>query len=400
MAKFARPARTRWSEREGELHERAIALCGGYDNFGDTHYLDGLRVLLEAYDHEARFHAMGRLLAEYQLTNFLCNRLRSEQWWQERPQALDVPIERPIFITGMVRTGSTALHYLMGANPEMQCLQYWLATHPQPRPPRGQWEDARDFQHAHAELEMMYAAGQNLEAIHYIFAEGPEECRHFLAQSFTDDCFEVGNTVPSYARWYKARRHVKSYERHKRLVQLVGSYQPDTRWLLKYPVHLRHIDALLEVYPDACIVWTHRDPSSVLPSYVSLCTSFRTLQEEAADPVQVAREQLDAWSDGVQKGLAARKGREHQFYDVHFHDFMRDPLGTVRSIYDKFGVAYSDRAHTALSAWRNANPPERHGKHAYDKDEFGIRREEIHERFSEYMGTLGIARERNRETVA
>jgi uncharacterized membrane-anchored protein len=116
--------------------------------------------------------------------------------------------------------------------------------------------------------------------------------------------------------------------------------------------------------------------------------------------VQVAREQLDAWSDGVQKGLAARKGREHQFYDVHFHDFMRDPLGTVRSIYDKFGVAYSDRAHTALSAWRNANPPERHGKHAYDKDEFGIRREEIHERFSEYMGTLGIARERNRETVA
>ena len=165
MGWFSRPAQTKWSERLDELHERAIKLVGGYANFGEPSYLEGMRVLLEAYDHEARFHMMGRLLAEYQLTTFLCNRLRAEQWWEERPEALTVAIERPIFILGMVRTGSTALHYLMGANPEMQCLQYWLATHPQPRPPRRTWEDARDFQHAVAELKMMYAAGENLDDI-------------------------------------------------------------------------------------------------------------------------------------------------------------------------------------------------------------------------------------------
>jgi hypothetical protein len=395
-----RPERTKWSERIDELHERAVKLAGGYDKFGDPSYLEGMRVLLEAYDHEARFHLMGRLLAEYQITTFLVNRLRSEQWWEERPEALNVSIERPVFIMGMVRTGSTALHYLMGANPEMQCLQYWLASHPQPRPPRATWEDARDFQHAVAELKMMYAAGENLEAIHYMFAEGPEECRHFLAQSFTDDCFEVGNSVPSYARWYKRGKHVKTYERHKRLVQLVGSYQPDTRWLLKYPVHLRHVDALLDVYPDACIVWTHRDPATVLPSYVSLCTSFRTLQEEAADPVQVAREQMDAWADGVQKGLEARKGRERQFYDVHFRDFMCDPVRTVLGIYRHFDVPITARAEAALHAWQRENPPERHGKHVYEKESFGIARGEIHERFGEYMRAVDIAREESRETVA
>jgi hypothetical protein len=195
-------------------------------------------------------------------------------------------------------------------------------------------------------------------------------------------------------------KHVRTYERHKRLVQLVGSYQRDTRWLLKYPVHLRHLDALLEVYPDACIVWTHRDPATVLPSYVSLCTSFRTLQEEAADPVQVAREQMEAWADGVQKGLKARKGRERQFYYVQFRDFMRDPVRTVLGIYEHFDVPISARAEAALNAWQAENPPARHGKHTYEKDSFGIPRGEIHERFGEYMREIGVAREESRETVA
>jgi hypothetical protein len=388
-----------WAGREQEFHERAIDWVG-YDDFGDASYREPLRILLECFDHEARYHLTGRMLAEHQLMTFLVNRLKSERWWKLRPRALEVKIERPIFICGMVRTGSTALHYLMGSNPDMQALPFWLATHPQPRPPRFSWPAARDFQHGKAELEMMYAAGSNLEAIHHIFAEGPEECRHFLAQSFTDDCFEVGSTVPTFARWYRTHKHTKSYERHKKLVQLVGSYDEEKRWLLKYPVHLRHIDALFEVYPDACIVWTHRDPASVLPSYVSLCTSFRRLQEEAADPLQVAREQLEAWSAACLKGLAVRKGREAQFHDVYFHDFMRDPIGTVAGIYAKFDVEFTALAKSALTAWSTENPAHKHGKHTYDKDDFGISRGEIYEHFGRYMSELGVARESNRETIA
>ena len=117
----------RWADREQELHERARACEGGADDFGDPSYLEPLRILLDSYDHEARFTRTGKVMAEYFLVNILRGRLRAERWWDLRPSALDVPIERPIIITGLVRTGSTALHYLMGSNPDTQCLAYWLS---------------------------------------------------------------------------------------------------------------------------------------------------------------------------------------------------------------------------------------------------------------------------------
>lgn len=375
----------RWVDREQEFHERAVAAERGSDDFGDPSYLEGLRILLGCYDEEARFTRTGRFMAEYFLVSMLRNRLRAEQWWGLRPAALEAPIDRPIFITGLVRTGSTALHYLMGANPDTQCLEYWLANHPQPRPPRHSWQDAADYQASESELRMIYAAGEKLESIHHMTAPGPEECRHFLAQSFTDDYFEVASTVPTYAAWYRSRPHIESYRRHRKLVQLVGSYDVDKRWLLKYPVHIRHIDSLLAVYPDACIVWTHRDPARVLASYVGLCEGFRTLQEHPPDRAQFAGHQLDVWSEAMSKGIAAREGREDQFHDVYFEDFLADPLGTVAAIYDRFDVPFGERAQAAMSLWHADNPPGKFGEHRYSDDDFGLSDAMIDERFADYL---------------
>ncbi len=375
----------RWADREQELHERAIACEGGADDFGEDDYLVPLRILLDSYDHEARFTRTGKVMAEYFLVNILRGRLRAERWWTLRPSALDVPIERPIIITGLVRTGSTALHYLMGSNPDTQCLAYWLATHPQPRPPRHSWEAAYDFAATESELRMIYLGGEKLESIHHMTAPGPEECRHFLAQSFTDDYFEVASTVPTYAEWYRSHHHVEPYRRHKKLVQLVGSYDVGTRWLLKYPVHIRHIDALLEVYPDACIVWTHRDPAAVLASYVGLCEGFRTLQEVPPDREQFAQHQLDVWSEAMTRGLAARAGREDQFHDVWFDDLLADPMGTVAAIYDHFDEPFSAAAERTMAAWQADNPPGKFGEHTYGKDDFGLTAGAIHERFADYV---------------
>lgn len=379
-----------WIDREQELHERALATergasAAGPDDFGDPSYLEPLRLLLASYDHEARFTRSGALMAEYFLVNILRGRLRAERWWDLRPDALDVPIERPIIITGLVRTGSTALHYLMGSNPDTQCLEYWLATHPQPRPPRHSWPQAFDYQAAESELRMIYLAGEKLESIHHMTAPGPEECRHFLAQSFTDDYFEVASTVPTYAEWYRTNRHVESYRRHRKLVQLVGSYDTDRRWLLKYPVHIRHIDSLLEVYPDACIVWTHRDPARVLASYVGLCEGFRTLQERPPDRAEFAGHQLKVWSEAMTRGLAARAGREEQFHDVWFDDFVADPMGTAAGVYDRFDEPFTDTAEAAMRAWAADNPPGKFGEHTYGKDDFGMSAGMIHERFADYL---------------
>jgi len=389
-----------WSSRELEFHEIAIKAAGGYTGFGDPSYLEGLQRLLYAYDHEARLHRTGKLAAAYQIVGLLTTRLRTHQWFEMRPQYDQVRIERPLVITGMVRTGSTALHYLMGANPDMQCLQYWLGLHPQPRPPRHSWETATDFQHARIELDMMYRAGKHmLEAIHYMTAEGPDESGRILGLGFSDDRFEVVSTVPTYSEWYEKTVHHETYALHKRTMQLIGSYEPTTRWLFKYPVHLRNLDALLATYPDACVIWTHRDPADVLPSYVSLCAHFRSLFEKDPDRPRIAREQMEAWASAVERGIELREGREHQFHDMYFGDFMTDPIGEVEKAYRSFGQPFSERARSALERWSHDHRPGQFGTHDYGRDDFGQSRKHVHERYARYLERFPEVLRKDREAA-
>ncbi|MGB5811617.1 MAG: sulfotransferase [Polyangiales bacterium] len=379
-------SRASWVSREQEFHEIAIRAAGGCDDFGDPSYLEGLRRLLYSYDHEARLHPAGKLVSAYQTVGLLATRLRLHQWFSMQPDSASNPIERPIIITGMVRTGSTALHYLMGSNPDMQCLQYWLGLHPQPRPPRKYWAAATDFQHARIELDMMYRAGKNmLEAIHHMTAEGPDESGRVLGIGFSDDRFEVVSTVPTYSEWYDSTVHRETYGLHKRTMQLIGSYEADTRWLLKYPVHLRNIDALLETYPDACVIWTHRDPADVLPSYVSLCAHFRSLFEKDPDRPRIALEQMEAWARAVERGMELRKGREHQFHDIYFGDFMEDPIREVEKAYRRFGQPFSEAARVALTQWRDTHQPGQFGTHNYERNDFGQSPATVHARYAGYL---------------
>jgi hypothetical protein len=393
-------SRASWISREQEFHEIAVRAVNGYDDFGDPSYLEGLRRLLYSYDHEARFHATGKLVAAYQTVGLLASRLRTQRWFEMCPASANIEIKRPIVITGMVRTGSTALHYLMGANPDMQCLQYWLGLHPQPRPPRAYWEAATDFQHARIELDMMYRAGKNmLEAIHHMTAEGPDESGRILGIGFSDDRFEVVSTVPTFSEWYAKTVHRETYALHKRTMQLIGSYDPETRWLFKYPVHLRNLDALLENYPDACIIWTHRDPADVLPSYVSLCAHFRSLFEKSPDRPRIALEQGEAWARAVELGMQLREGREHQFHDIYFDDFMADPIGEVAKAYVHFDQPFSERAKTALGAWRDANKPGQFGTHNYERDDFGRSPAQVHERYADYLARFPKVMEKRRRAA-
>ena len=383
-----------WQSREERFHEIAMRSTGLTD-FGDPSYREGLRRLLYSYDHEARFHTQGKLAMAYQLVGLLTERLRTEDWFRMQPESASHAITRPLVITGMVRTGSTALHYLMGANPDMQHLQYWTALHPQPRPPRATWPASRDFQHAKIELAMMYAAGKSvLEAIHFMTAEGPDEPGRLLAQGFSDERFEVVNTVPTYSEWYANTIHRETYARHKRALQLIGSYEPDKRWLLKYPVHLRNLEAFLDTYPDACVIWTHRDPAAVLPSYVSLCAHFRSLMEHEPDRPRIAREQMENWARACDRGMELRRGREHQFHDVYFNDFMADPVGEVGRIYARFDQPFPDHVRSALDAWKDANPPGRFGTHDYERSDFGVPPAMVHERFAQYIARFPRATER------
>jgi hypothetical protein len=363
----------------------------GLEDFGDGSWEEGLRVLLESYDRESRLNPFGRMMVRGELERILANRLRSERAWRESPEVLRAEIRRPIFILGLPRTGTTALHHLLAQDPTNQVLEYWLAAAPAPRPPRADWGRDPQYRRALRDLRFMYWLDPGLKAIHLMTADGPEECRHLLQQSFTDDTFECNATIPSYSAWYAGRDMRASYGRHRDLLKLVGSREPERRWVLKYPAHMRHLEALLETYPDACVVQTHRDPARVLPSLCSLITGWRGIYEDDPDPRAIGRWQLELWSGAMRSALDVRRKRDpSRFYDLDFEEIVSDPVAAIGRLYAHFRIELSEEAARRMGRWHAANPQGSHGLHRYRAEDFGLSLGRMAERFAPYTEHFGI----------
>jgi hypothetical protein len=241
-------------------------------------------------------------------------------------------------------------------------------------------------------MDAMFAADPSIKSMHFTTAAGAEECRHLLAQSFTDDSYEVNATVPSYESWYHGTRHEETYRRHKRLVQTVGSTETGgRRWLLKYPVHIRQLDVLLDVYPDACVINTHRDPREVMPSYTNMVATYRALLERDVDRADIARSQLAGWAGAMNRALEVRKSRgDANFYDLYFDDFVADPVASVKKIYHRFDQQLSDIGENRLRAYVEKNPQHKHGKHEYSDKGTGLTETDIYDAFGPYMEHFGF----------
>lgn len=367
------------------FHARA-SKAAGLDDFGAPDYREGLRVLLEAYDREARLTPFGRMMAEQQIVGILRNRLAAQQAWKTKPDILAPEIRRPVFILGLPRTGTTALHHLLGQDPGIQVLEYWLAASPQPRPPRDRWQSAPSYKRAERDLKTMYYLDPSLKAMHLMTADGPEECRHLLQQNFTDDTFDCNATIPSYTEWYRACDMGPTYQHHCNLLKLIGSPHPERRWVLKYPVHMRNLQAVFDRYPDACIVQTHRDPTKVIPSICSLVAGWRAIYEYDPDPRAIAKWQIDLWAGGMERAMEVRAGRDAaQFFDLDFRDVLGDPVSAVQRIYEYFDLGLSEDAESRLRAYREENPPGKFGEHRYSIEQFGLTDRHVLDRYARYI---------------
>ncbi len=390
---FNRLGRLRSAKSFADAEEALLAqarAAAGADDFGDPGFREGLRTLLVAYDEEARLSPFGRFIARAELVGILRSRLEVVAAWKREPAVLDAPIRRPIFVLGLPRTGTTALHFLLGQDPASQVLEYWIASAPRPRPPRGSWSAEPRFVEAARGLKMSYWLDPGLRAIHDLRPDGPEECRHRLLQSFTDDTFDSNASVPSYTAWFAGRDMRPSYAWHRDVLKLVQSSAPGRRWILKYPAHLKHLHVLLETYPDACIVQTHRDPAEVLPSLCSLVTRWRGIYEDGVDVAAVARWQVEMWAERLAHAQRVRAGDDPERYcDLDFREVVEDPLRAVRRIYDHFGLELTREAERRMRAFAQANPSGRHGGHRYSAEEFGLSAGELRERFADYRAGLG-----------
>ena len=183
------------------------------------------------------------------LRGALTARLFSEAGWQAYPEHAQVRIDRPLFVTGLPRTGTTALHRLLAADPAHQGLELWLAEAPQPRPPRATWADNPVFQYIQAGCERHHVEHPEFMGVHYMAADQVEECWQLLRQSMRSVSWECLAHLPSYSAWLRGQDWTGAYRRHRRNLQLIGLRTTDRRWVLKNPSHLFALDALLAGLP-------------------------------------------------------------------------------------------------------------------------------------------------------
>jgi hypothetical protein len=367
-----------------DLHASASKITGLTD-FGDDSYLDGLEVLLESYARESALTRVGNKATRALLRGALAARMLSEAAWKRHPEHAEVRIERPIFVTGLPRTGTTALHRLLTADPAHQGLEVWLTEMPQPRPPRETWAENPLFRAIQSGYEQHHVEHPEFMGVHYMSADMVEECWQLLRQSMRSISFECLAHLPTYSAWLDARDWKPAYHRHRRNLQLIGLPDADRRWVLKNPSHLFALDALMEVYPDALVIQTHRSPRTAMASMCSLAAHATAGWSDVFTGAVIGRDQLELWSRGLERFSVERaKHDPAQFFDVGYDDFVRDPLGTVETTYAHFGLPLDDAARAAMARLHDGS---RSGAgrpaHRYTLSDFGLTGEEIDERFTD-----------------
>jgi hypothetical protein len=357
----------------------------GLTDFGGSAHEEGLRLLVDDLaSPEAGLTPVGNYFHRAQVKSALVGRLLTEARFREFPAHADVPVERPIFVVGLPRTGTTALHRLLCADPAHQGLELWLTEFPQPRPPRETWESDPVFSAMQEAFRQHHVTNPEFMGIHYMDATSPEECWRLLRQTGKSISFESLANVPRYSAWLAGQDWTDAYQRHRRNLQLIGLHEPEKRWVLKNPSHLAALDALMTVYPDALVVVTDRDPVTSIASACSLSAEATAGTSTTFVGDGIGRTQLQMLSRSWHRFREARQRYdERQFFDVDYRTFVTDPVGTVGAIYDAFGITWSDAARAEV-ARIDAESRSGHSRpsHRYDLADYGLSEQQVHQAFT------------------
>ncbi|MFS0896441.1 sulfotransferase family protein [Mycolicibacterium litorale] len=368
-----------------DLHASATKACG-LDDFGtdDDNYREALGVLLDSYARDADLTEIGSKMSRFFLRNALVARLLSEAAWKQHPEHADVVIERPLFVTGLPRTGTTALHRLLSADPAHQGLELWLAEFPQPRPPRESWSQNPVFVELDSRFKKAHEENPDYTGLHYMTADEVEECWQLLRQSLHSVSYETLAHVPTYSQWLARQDWTKPYQRHRRNLQLIGLNDAGKRWVLKNPSHLFALDALFATYPDALVIQCHRPAETIMASMCSLAQHTTAGWSNTFVGAQIGADSMETWSRGLERFTAERAKRDPaQFYDMDYFEFINDPVAEVERIYRHFGLPYTDAARHAMTASHaDSQKGPRAPKHTYSLADYGLTAEQVKERFA------------------
>jgi len=374
-------------EREAVLDEARKQT--GLSDFGPEGFGEALEVLLETYRRNYTSEK-GRKKTFRRVVQLLGTRLRITEALRKHPEIREREIRKPMVLTGLPRSGTSALFNLLGADPAARPLLLWETQFPDPA--EGLEPGAEDPRYTAIKNYYDNARETNPEftKMHFASADTPEEC--VLLHAFTLGGVHHGTEVmfEPYRSWYPQQDLHEMYDYYKMLLQMLDWQRPGERWLLKAPAHMWAIDSLIDTFPDVSIVWSHRNPLACVASISSM--TWLVMEGQADMP----REEfgpvvMDFYATSLERGLAVRDRCDPaRFIDVNHDDFVADNLGCVSKIYDHFEMPMPPEAHAAFKGHIEANPKGRHGKHVYDLEDWGLRHEDVIRRFAPYIERFEI----------
>ena len=384
----------------GDLSPAAIIATAeettGLSDFGGDDWREALEVLTEALVAEAALTEFGEVVAQADLVGSLTRRLQIVEHRRTHPELADAPIERPIFIVGQVRTGTTILFELLAQDPDARAPLTWEVDAPCPPPEAAthdtdpRIEDSRQIQ------EMMTSIIPDLKSMHPIGPLLAQECVRITAMDLRSFIFPTIYHVPTYARWLLGTDMTSAYAWHRGFLQHLQSRIPVNRWVLKSPGHIWALDAMMAQYPDALVIQTHRDPLRIIASVSSLACTLRTFASEGMPLGPVAAEWAEYVIDGIDRSVDARESGivpAVQVVDVQYRSFAADPITTIAAAYDQLGLAFTAEAESNMRSFLAAQPAREHGGHHYTFAQTGLDEKALRERTARYQDYFDVPNE-------
>jgi hypothetical protein len=185
-----------------------------------------------------------------------------------------------------------------------------------------------------------------------------------------------------------------AYAQHKLALQALQAAQPTERWVLKTPNHLWCLEALLESYPDARIIWTHRDPGKVITSLASLVNALQRMFTNRRDHTAIAEEWLSKSRFAIESGMAYDDSVGGDWCQhVRFADLMKDPIAAVHTIYAHYGETPTPLHVRRMEVWVQERGRHSEGRHVYDPRDFGWTYDGLAEEFRTYRERYEVDRE-------
>lgn len=376
----------------------------GLEEIGDALWHETYERRIRAIDSEAGANVIGRLLCRAETLRVLQTRLRLHQAWADNPQILEEPIERPIFVMGPPRTGTTILLELLALDPALRAPIAWEAHHPIPH---GEATDAESSMLlAEAEQELWADIQPELMTLHELRSDLPCECIHFMALEFGSNYWDMHYATPSFAAWAGLQPDLvaRTYSSHRRFLQTLqfnsakssaanGHGSARRSWLLKSPVHMSTLPALFAEYPDAVIVQTLRDPMKFVGSTASTTAMMSWLRSDNVE--RMIHGQIALLGFAGILGLVRMQRSDgtlpnEQFVDSPYVDLISNPSAALRKIYDHAGLAWPAGHNETIEGYLRDKPKGKFGKHEYSLEEYGLSEDLVRSTYADYIKAYGI----------